>query len=151
MFSNECIGELGYEGTTSAIVMAGIFICFLIEYIGTRFVASRLRNEGQLPAREPNVSAKGEQFPAGTSEENRDAFLAMDHHHGGANNKLSVAVMEAGIIFHSVLIGLTLVVAGDSFYRTLLIVIVFHQFFEGLALGARVALLSGAIFPTKFF
>ncbi|USW48516.1 Putative zinc/iron permease [Septoria linicola] len=149
MFSNECIGTLGYEGTTSAIVMAGIFICFLIEYIGTRFVASRHSHEGDLPAHAQNVRDKGTQSP-NASEETRDAFMAMDHHHGGANNKLSVAVMEAGIIFHSVLIGLTLVVAGDSFYRTLLVVIVFHQFFEGLALGARVALLPGAIFPSKF-
>jgi zinc transporter 1/2/3 len=58
--------------------------------------------------------------------------------------------MEAGILFHSTLIGLTLVVAGDSFYRTLLVVIVFHQFFEGVALGARIALLPGPAFPAKF-
>jgi zinc transporter 1/2/3 len=57
--------------------------------------------------------------------------------------------MEAGILFHSILIGLTLVVAGDSFYKTLLVVIVFHQFFEGLALGARIAMVPGAIFPSK--
>lgn len=57
--------------------------------------------------------------------------------------------MEAGVLFHSILIGLTLVVAGDSFYKTLLVVIVFHQFFEGLALGARIATLPGAIFPSK--
>jgi zinc transporter 1/2/3 len=58
--------------------------------------------------------------------------------------------MEAGILFHSILIGLTLVVSSDRFFRTLLIVIVFHQFFEGLALGARIALLPGKIFPSKF-
>lgn len=159
MFSNECIGELDYEGTTSAIVMAGIFICFLIEYLGTRFLASRRSDASELPAHQQHVHAKSDQSsssppppPDSTREdESRDAFRAMDHHHGGANNQLSVAVMEAGIIFHSVLIGLTLVVAGDAFYRTLLVVIVFHQFFEGLALGARIALLPGAIFPAKFF
>ena len=61
--------------------------------------------------------------------------------------------MEAGILFHSILIGLTLVVAGDSFYKTLLVVIVFHQFFEGLALGARIALLPKemvSFWRTKF-
>lgn len=150
LFSNECIGELGYEGTTSAIVMAGIFICFLIEYVGTRFVTSRQRVGGELPAHETDVRAKGEQSPDTVSGETRNPLMALDHHHGGSNNKLFVTVMEAGIIFHSVLIGLTLVVAGDSFYKTLLIVIVFHQFFEGLALGSRIALLPGAIFPHKF-
>lgn len=37
------------------------------------------------------------------------------------------------------MIGLTLVVAGDSFFITLFIVILFHQMFEGIALGSRIA------------
>lgn len=37
------------------------------------------------------------------------------------------------------MIGLTLVVAGDSGFITLFIVIVFHQMFEGLALGSRIS------------
>src|SRR4051794_29942007 len=39
-------------------------------------------------------------------------------------------------------IGITLVVAGDSFFLTLFAVIVFHQMFEGLALGSRIGELS---------
>jgi solute carrier family 39 (zinc transporter), member 1/2/3 len=39
-------------------------------------------------------------------------------------------------------IGITLVVAGDSFFLTLFIVIIFHQMFEGLALGSRIAALG---------
>lgn len=37
------------------------------------------------------------------------------------------------------MIGLTLVVAGDSFFITLFVVILFHQIFEGIALGTRIA------------
>ena len=59
-----------------------------------------------------------------------------------ADDRLSVLVMEMGIIFHSILIGITLVVAGDSVFATLLAVIVFHQAFEGLALGARISALD---------
>jgi len=55
---------------------------------------------------------------------------------------INIYVLEAGIVFHSFLIGLTLVVSGDSFFITLFIVIVFHQFFEGLALGTRIAALG---------
>ena len=40
------------------------------------------------------------------------------------------------------MIGLTLVVAGDSFFLTLFAVIVFHQMFEGVALGTRIAALG---------
>lgn len=50
----------------------------------------------------------------------------------------SVFVLEFGVIFHSVLIGLTLAVAGEEF-KILFIVLVFHQTFEGLGIGSRLA------------
>jgi zinc transporter 1/2/3 len=49
-----------------------------------------------------------------------------------------VFILEFGVIFHSIFIGLTLAVAGDEFI-TLYIVLVFHQTFEGLGLGSRLA------------
>jgi zinc transporter 1/2/3 len=52
-------------------------------------------------------------------------------------------VLEFGIIFHSVIIGLNLGVVGDEF-STLYPVLVFHQSFEGLGIGAR---LSNIPFP----
>lgn len=42
------------------------------------------------------------------------------------------------------MIGLTLVVASDTFFITLFIVILFHQMFEGIALGTRIADLGSA-------
>ncbi|ODQ76899.1 hypothetical protein BABINDRAFT_42638, partial [Babjeviella inositovora NRRL Y-12698] len=51
---------------------------------------------------------------------------------------VSVFVLEFGIIFHSVFIGLSLAVAGDEFI-SLYCVLVFHQMFEGLGLGTRIA------------
>ena len=54
-------------------------------------------------------------------------------------------VLEFGVIFHSVIIGLNLGVAGDEF-ATLYPVLVFHQSFEGLGIGAR---LSAIPFPEK--
>lgn len=54
---------------------------------------------------------------------------------------LSVFVLEFGIIFHSVFVGLSLAVAGDEFV-SLYIVLVFHQMFEGLGLGSRIATTS---------
>ncbi|KAF2172125.1 hypothetical protein M409DRAFT_49867 [Zasmidium cellare ATCC 36951] len=150
MFANECIGTLDYEATTSAIVMAGLFLSFLVEYLGLRLVASRAAKSAAESSAFQSQQETTKGSPAPSQESPRNAFAAVDHHHGGPNNKLSVMVMEAGILFHSILIGLTLVVSGDSFYRTLLVVIVFHQFFEGMALGARIAMLPGAIFPWKF-
>lgn len=49
-------------------------------------------------------------------------------------------ILEFGVIFHSVIIGLTLSTSGTEF-NTLFIVIIFHQMFEGLGLGSRLAIL----------
>ncbi|GAP82408.1 putative zinc iron transporter protein [Rosellinia necatrix] len=103
MFGNECLGELQYEAVTAAIVLAGLFIAFLVEYT-THRIARKYRATSPHP-----------------------------------DDVVSVAVLEAGIIFHSLLVGLTLVVAGDSVFLTLFVVIVFHQAFEGIALGTRIA------------
>ena len=49
-------------------------------------------------------------------------------------------ILEFGVIFHSVIIGLTLSTTGSDF-NILFIVIIFHQTFEGLGLGSRLAVL----------
>ncbi|KAF8327213.1 Zinc/iron permease [Cantharellus anzutake] len=53
---------------------------------------------------------------------------------------VGVAILEFGVIFHSIIIGLTLAVNED--FKTLFVVIVFHQMFEGLGLGSRLAYLA---------
>jgi zinc transporter 1/2/3 len=50
----------------------------------------------------------------------------------------AVFILEFGVVFHSIFIGLTLAVAGAEF-KTLYVVLVFHQTFEGLGLGTRLA------------
>lgn len=47
-------------------------------------------------------------------------------------------ILEFGVIFHSVMIGLNLGSTGDEF-RNLYIVLVFHQTFEGLGIGSRMS------------
>ncbi|CAK7230430.1 hypothetical protein SBRCBS47491_007581 [Sporothrix bragantina] len=58
-------------------------------------------------------------------------------------------VLEFGVIFHSVIIGLNLGVVGDEF-STLYPVIVFHQAFEGLGIGARLSAIPFPARPSKF-
>ncbi|KAH8719346.1 ZIP zinc transporter-domain-containing protein [Phaeosphaeriaceae sp. PMI808] len=48
-------------------------------------------------------------------------------------------LLEMGILFHSVFIGMSVSVAVGNDFIVLLIAIVFHQTFEGLALGVRIA------------
>ncbi|RPA87675.1 Zinc/iron permease, partial [Ascobolus immersus RN42] len=55
--------------------------------------------------------------------------------------KLQVMLLEMGILFHSVFIGMALSVTSGSSFIVLLIAILFHQTFEGLALGSRIAVI----------
>jgi zinc transporter 1/2/3 len=54
-------------------------------------------------------------------------------------------ILEFGVVFHSVMIGLNLGSCGPEF-NTLYVVIVFHQCFEGLGIGSR---LSAIPFPKE--
>ncbi|KAK4160177.1 Zinc/iron permease [Cladorrhinum sp. PSN259] len=54
---------------------------------------------------------------------------------------LQCVLLEAGILFHSVFIGMALSVATGPTFAVFLIAISFHQSFEGLALGTRIAAL----------
>jgi zinc transporter 1/2/3 len=102
MFANHCLGGLKYEATTAAIVMAGIVISFVPEYVGARIFLWRLPKHSApaSPTPEQTHDAKG---AAGNE-------AAVSHHliHSGdaqeqspALQKLKVNIMEAGIIFHS--------------------------------------------------
>ncbi|EPY28154.1 solute carrier family 39 (zinc transporter), member 1/2/3 [Strigomonas culicis] len=47
--------------------------------------------------------------------------------------------LEFGVTLHSVFVGLTLGITADDDMTVLLIALVFHQFFEGIAMGSRLA------------
>lgn len=87
-----------------------------------------------------NIHAPGEDHLGHAHEhtdiEDADSPLSFEDYKA---QMTAVFVLEFGIIFHSVFIGLTLAVAGEEF-TTLFIVLIFHQTFEGLGLGSRLAL-----------
>ncbi|KAK4033160.1 Zinc/iron permease [Parachaetomium inaequale] len=58
-----------------------------------------------------------------------------DEHATYAAQITAIFVLEFGVIFHSIFIGLTLAVTDN--FIILFVVLVFHQTFEGLGLGAR--------------
>lgn len=51
---------------------------------------------------------------------------------------LNITMLEGGILFHSVFVGMTVSITIDGFI-ILLVAILFHQMFEGLGLGSRIA------------
>lgn len=63
---------------------------------------------------------------------------------------LQVLLLEAGILFHSIFIGMALSVAVGTSFGVLLVAISFHQTFEGFALGARISAIhfpAGSVKP----
>jgi zinc transporter 1/2/3 len=55
---------------------------------------------------------------------------------------LQCLLLEAGILFHSVFIGMAVSVATGPPFVVFLVAISFHQSFEGLALGSRIAAIN---------
>lgn len=151
MFENECLTGLKYEATATSIAMAGLFVAFVIEFVCDRLIRARKNTINNSEVNNLKVDNSNNNLEKNNSAENSSsdvsqAQLGLTH----LEDKVSVLLLEAGILFHSILIGITLVVAGDSYFITLFIVIVFHQFFEGLALGSRIAGLTNCNSLTKF-
>lgn len=59
---------------------------------------------------------------------------------------LQCLLLEAGILFHSIFIGMAVSVATGASFVVLLVAISFHQTFEGFALGSRIASLIPDLF-----
>lgn len=91
-FSNECLGALEYEATTAAICMAGIFVTFLIEFVAHRFAGGR--SPGTTGAESPSRS-DGKANGSGAEPDDAEGST-------GRTLLINTAVIEAGIIFHSI-------------------------------------------------
>ncbi|AEO69820.1 09c96ae9-ea62-4a30-995c-e976854f989f [Thermothielavioides terrestris] len=88
---------------------------------------------------------RGPDADAGAPQRKLERTLsALEHVPGPEEQKrlmLQCALLEAGILFHSIFIGMALSVAQGPTFAVFLIAISFHQSFEGLALGTRIAAL----------
>ncbi|RVD82574.1 uncharacterized protein DFL_006996 [Arthrobotrys flagrans] len=104
--------------------------------------AGRSGEGSALESGSDSAEAVSEAIPKGTpprpGNKQYDEERALEASEDYASQLISVCIFEFGVIFHSVIIGLTLAVTGENF-TTLYIVLVFHQTFEGLALGTRLA------------
>lgn len=110
MFANDCLGELDYEATAAAIAMAGIFLTFLIEYLGNRTIVLKQGQHGNHGNHQPETESNedvarnkdGNESGAPEQPPHQPSLANLGHHHHHVEDALSVMVMEAGIIFHSI-------------------------------------------------
>lgn len=147
-FTNECIGTMIYEPVSPAIAMAAVYIVFLIDF----FVLKPLRRR-VLEDKERPIDSVTEQGKVSTPD-SESVHGARRSSSVGSSTMVSpeaklqrwnLVALEAGIVFHSIIIGVTLGTSSGAGWVPLLIAITFHQFCEGLGLSSRIALLSSQI------
>jgi len=94
-FSNDCIEGIEYEATAGAILIAGLFITFIIEYIAHRWIDRKRHMFEKSPVAQPTTQKDA-------TEANLSEASSNEEHFASKSLTLNTAVMEAGIIFHSI-------------------------------------------------
>ncbi|PFH59237.1 hypothetical protein XA68_12636 [Ophiocordyceps unilateralis] len=134
-----------YPPLPGVIMMASMFCLFVIEMVlnaktgghshggptGTDIVVNDKASEmTSSTAPTPDAPAQEGMF---RDEEDKEISPA-------EFKKMStnISLLEGGILFHSIFVGMTVSITVDGFV-VLLIAILFHQMFEGLGLGSRIA------------
>ena len=151
-----------------AIVLTSVIMIFLLDFAAERYVEIKYgpldgpnvqeavtghvegssNNQGALKTDPSNHENKIEAGNVAIAYEKK--FRGMDFddsdseldpeaiEHAFKQQIAAFLILEFGVIFHSIIIGLNLGVVGQEFH-TLYPVIVFHQSFEGLGIGARMS------------
>ncbi|KAK0130059.1 hypothetical protein ONS96_000596 [Cadophora gregata f. sp. sojae] len=104
-----------------------------------QYVRQREEMKNMIMAYGPRRAPAPPQLPPNTDPET--AMMAAEPIIDEATYKkmsLNITLLEGGILFHSVFVGMTVSITTDGFI-ILLVAILFHQFFEGLGLGSRIA------------
>ncbi|KAK7431141.1 low-affinity Zn(2+) transporter zrt2 [Neonectria magnoliae] len=163
---DECLADrMGGYDWAEAIALMTVIIMFFVEMLATRLSNEDMdHNHGDIdkdldPAMDFVAAKKPEKTASEAMSQNdveRDArpsesgyapggdtHLAhgREHKEGDSSSLggqlLAIFILEFGVVFHSIFIGLTLGTTDELV--VLLIVLVFHQMFEGLGLGSRLA------------
>ncbi|KAL4813135.1 Zinc/iron permease [Aspergillus spinulosporus] len=145
-----CVGMTGHWADYSwcpAIVLASVMGIFLLDFGSERYVeikygVCREDPEQFMTSTTNNEEAVSRQT-ASADKKADDALKAqsIDSSYIERSFRQQIAaflILEFGIIFHSVIIGLNLGTTGEEF-PTLYPVLIFHQSFEGLGIGARMS------------
>ncbi|KAF8623214.1 hypothetical protein AX15_006452 [Amanita polypyramis BW_CC] len=137
-----------------ALCLVSIFAIFITEVIAFRVGTTRLQKIGAK--HDVHGHAHGSTHAAHGPEVlsdvlKRDASgndadtVELAYDQDVAARVVGIAILEFGVALHSVLIGLTLAV--DEKFKVLFVVLVFHQTFEGLGIGSRLAYME---LPTRY-
>jgi zinc transporter 1/2/3 len=138
---------------TPAIMLASCMSIFAIDVTAQKYVADKYgldvhanNVETMITSNSPTSPTTTTRVPRPRTDKEKQLDDAKFEEVAFAQQFAAFSILEAGIIWHSVFIGLNFGVAGSE-WSTLYIVLMFHQAFEGLGIGAR---LSTIPFPRKY-
>jgi len=162
---NTCVGMTGGWSVYSwppAIILVSVMMMFLLDFAAERYVEikyglgpalteqnGRRNHQSTQPKEQGDTKAMSDDITNETSPdiEYDDEEIAKANTDRSFRTQIAAfLILEFGVIFHSVIIGLNLGTAGSEF-TVLYPVLVFHQSFEGLGIGAR---MSAIPFPKKW-
>ncbi|CAI4061343.1 hypothetical protein SKDZ_07G0120 [Saccharomyces kudriavzevii ZP591] len=158
---NTCVGQTGNWGIYSwcpAIMLTSLTFTFLTDLFSSVWVERKygvshdhthdeikdtVVNDAAICSTEHGTASGSHESKNGVEYFEESDASSMDVVQSFQAQFSAFLILEFGVIFHSVMIGLNLGSVGDEF-STLYPVLVFHQSFEGLGIGAR---LSAIEFP----
>ncbi|KAJ5936620.1 hypothetical protein N7466_003070 [Penicillium verhagenii] len=162
--SDSCVGMTGHWADYSwcpAIVLTSLMLIFLMDFGAERYVEKKyglcrddpepimtsgvqIQNETELSHSHSHPHRHSIERPGSQDKQMKELESQSTDSETGAIERsfrqqiAAFLILEFGVIFHSVIIGLNLGVTGSEF-ATLYPVLVFHQSFEGLGIGARMS------------
>lgn len=123
--------------------MPAWFVVFYEQYVRHRFEMLDMIQRSDGSQDSPETTEPQRHISRSKSEETLVAEEEVDPEsqvNPAVYRKMSanITLLEGGILFHSVFVGMTVSLTNNGFI-VLLIAILFHQMFEGLGLGSRIA------------
>ncbi|RKO89648.1 ZIP zinc transporter-domain-containing protein, partial [Blyttiomyces helicus] len=160
-FTNTCLtGYWNVYGGGNYVGLFGLTAAFIVQIFEIIAMNYDAKHHGHshdhstnIPIHKLTLAAEALPNPSSTA---LTLAETAGHTHGSENGlvvrnkELGTVILEAGILFHSLIIGVTLGTTTDSGFSSLLIAICFHQFTEGTGLGVLIGELKyGQMY--KFF
>ncbi|TPX78405.1 hypothetical protein CcCBS67573_g00282 [Chytriomyces confervae] len=139
-FQSPCLDAGWAKYGTGYVGLFGLIAAFIVQLI-------EMSAGGGHGSRSLHAKSAGVKSGTASNDHDHDHTGGMDVEEGSMDGmphphshstETSVILLEAGIMFHSIIIGVTLGVTPDDAFGTLLAAICFHQMFEGMALGVLI-------------
>ncbi|CAO3576914.1 unnamed protein product [Absidia cylindrospora] len=153
-FGSPCLSEgwHSYHAFGGVFCMIAAFALQLLELAAMSHLdalrAKQQNHHGQIAPGYENKEVENEAMHVDNikTAKTQDECMEQGHVHSAgfletddmSIRNINTLMLELGISIHSVIIGITMGTSSEETFLVLFIALIFHQFFEGIALGTRI-------------